>query len=245
MKFVTVALCLAITTNLRPGSASALDGAATGPSAEATHDTIAAVAPPAHSPLFSRKDVWFGLVTAGLLSVSVPNDVWLTDESTEGGSPGESRLASTRFLGNGALVVGGLVVAYGAGRLMNQDALANGAARVGAAVLVSGACALAVKMAVGRARPSDAPNDSDDFAPFRGDQSFPSGHATVAFAFAYAVDHETRARWVPWVVYPLATAVAWSRVHENHHWTSDVVAGAMFGMWTADKTLKLVDLRRR
>lgn len=241
--FVTVALCVALTTSLRAGSASALD-AASGPGTEATQATIAAVAPPAHSPLFSRNDVWFGLVTAGLLAVSVPNDVWLTHESTEGGSPAESRLASTRFLGNGALVMGGIVAAYGAGRLMNQNALASGAAHVGAAVLVSGACAQALKMTAGRARPSDAPNDSDDFAPFRGDESFPSGHATVAFAFAYAVDHETRARWVPWVVYPLATAVAWSRVHENHHWTSDVVAGAMLGLWTSSKTLKVIDRRQ-
>jgi hypothetical protein len=50
------------------------------------------------------------------------------------------------------------------------------------------------------------------------------------------VDRETSGRWVPWGVYPAAALVGWSRVHDDQHWTSDVVAGAAVGGWLAWKT---------
>jgi membrane-associated phospholipid phosphatase len=89
---------------------------------------------------------------------------------------------------------------------------------------------------VGRARPSAAPGDPGEFRPSgRLDGSFPSGHTTIAFAAAAAIDAETPARWVPWVVYPAAAAVGWARVSEDRHWLSDVVAGAALGYWTGRK----------
>jgi membrane-associated phospholipid phosphatase len=65
--------------------------------------------------------------------------------------------------------------------------------------------------------------------------SFPSAHTAWAFALAYEVDRETRPRWVPLVAYPLAGLTAWSRVHDREHWTSDVVGGAVVGVWAAHK----------
>jgi membrane-associated phospholipid phosphatase len=53
---------------------------------------------------------------------------------------------------------------------------------------------------------------------------------------AAVISHETGSRWVPWVGYPLAGLVGWSRVHDNEHWTSDVVAGAALGAWVAVKS---------
>jgi membrane-associated phospholipid phosphatase len=196
--------------------------------------------------LFTRGDLVFGLAAVGLTAAAVPNDEWLTEESTEGNSVGERRLASIATpLGSGALVLGTLAAVYGAGRLMHHDGLAASATRVGLAVLASGATALAMKEGIGRARPLDSPNDSDDIMPFRGDKSFPSGHATVAFALASAVSHETHDRWVSWALYPVAAAVAWSRVHDNEHWTSDVVAGAFLGGWIANKTERIFELRAK
>ena len=65
--------------------------------------------------------------------------------------------------------------------------------------------------------------------------SFPSGHATIAFGAAAALDRETAAGWVSWVAYPTAGLVGWSRLRDNQHWMSDVVAGALIGYWTANK----------
>lgn len=50
---------------------------------------------------------------------------------------------------------------------------------------------------------------------------------------------------MPWVVYPIAGLVAWSRVHDGKHWTSDVVAGAALGAWTAAKTHDVMRERDR
>jgi PAP2 superfamily protein len=69
----------------------------------------------------------------------------------------------------------------------------------------------------------ERPNHSDN-------QSFPSGHATNAFAIATAIAtnyHDKPA--VPVIAYALATSVALARVHDNVHFPSDVVAGALIG----------------
>lgn len=208
-------------------------------------DPTPAPAPAASRHLFTRGDLGLGLAAVGLTAAAVPNDEWLTEESTEAHSSGERRLADLASpLGNGALVFGALAAAYGAGRLMHHEGLSASATRIGFSVITSGVVAAGMKEGIGRARPIDSPNDSDDLRPFRGDKSFPSGHATVAFALASAITQETHARWAPWVVYPLAGAVAWSRVHKDQHWTSDVVAGAFLGTWVARKTERLLGLRR-
>lgn len=86
-----------------------------------------------------------------------------------------------------------------------------------------------------RARPeSIGPNgnywdtwfDSD---PLNG--SFPSGHAMTAFALAdvYTERYYHRHRWVPFVAYALAGAVAFSRLPTNAHFPSDVFVGAALG----------------
>jgi diacylglycerol kinase family enzyme/membrane-associated phospholipid phosphatase len=58
--------------------------------------------------------------------------------------------------------------------------------------------------------------------------SFPSGHSASAFAFASAVTMEHKG--VGALVFPLAAAVSYSRVHTGVHWPSDVVAGAAIGV---------------
>src|SRR5690242_4036423 len=61
--------------------------------------------------------------------------------------------------------------------------------------------------------------------------SFPSGHAMTAFALAdvYTERYYHRHRWVPFVAYGLAGAVAFSRLPTNAHFPSDVFVGAALG----------------
>jgi membrane-associated phospholipid phosphatase len=63
-----------------------------------------------------------------------------------------------------------------------------------------------------------------------GNRSFPSGHTTVAFAAAtvYALEYRNRP-WVPILAYSTASLIGLSRVTENKHWVTDVLAGAGLG----------------
>lgn len=106
-------------------------------------------------------------------------------------------------------------------------------------VLISQGITTGIKELSGRTRP----NKTDDAFLFDGPgggNSFPSGHATVAFAVAttlsnvYGDDYA----WVPWVAYPVATVTALSRINDNKHWASDVFVGALIGYAVA-KTVTL------
>ncbi len=60
--------------------------------------------------------------------------------------------------------------------------------------------------------------------------SFPSGHASGAFAVATVFAWEFRdKRWVPWVAYGTAGLIGLSRVGLGRHFPSDVLAGAVLG----------------
>jgi membrane-associated phospholipid phosphatase len=73
-------------------------------------------------------------------------------------------------------------------------------------------------------------NTSRDFNGSRSNSSFPSGHATVAFAAAtvFAMEYKNTL-WVPIFSYSAATLIALSRITENKHWTTDVFVGSVLG----------------
>lgn len=68
--------------------------------------------------------------------------------------------------------------------------------------------------------------------------SFPSGHTTVAFAAAtvYALEYADR-RWVPIFAYTAASLIGFSRITENKHWATDVLAGAALGYLTGKQVV--------
>ncbi len=104
-------------------------------------------------------------------------------------------------------------------------------------LVLAATAAQVLKVGIGRARP-DVAGDSDVFQPLStssGFNSFPSGHAANSFAIAATLSHELRreAPWVAFVAYPVATAIAVSRVQDRRHWVTDVVAGAAVGVLSA------------
>ena len=90
---------------------------------------------------------------------------------------------------------------------------------------------LALKEITQRIRPSGVmPGSPFNDTFFRGGSSFPSGHATGAFAVATVIArrYKTR-RWVPWAAYGIATAISLSRVTTRNHFPADVFLGATLG----------------
>ena len=73
--------------------------------------------------------------------------------------------------------------------------------------------------------------------------SFPSGHASIAFACATVLAWKVPRLRVP--AFVLAAAIAWSRVYDGVHWPLDVLGGAVLGVLVATALLKLVAARPR
>ena len=103
----------------------------------------------------------------------------------------------------------------------------------GASVVV----AFGVKTALKAMIKEERPDHSDS-------KSFPSGHASMAFAAARSIDKEFRKDciWIPIAGYAAATAIGVERVVNKHHHWYDVVAGASVGFGAAELTWWLSDL---
>ncbi|MFW6007381.1 MAG: phosphatase PAP2 family protein [Halanaerobiales bacterium] len=101
------------------------------------------------------------------------------------------------------------------------------------ALAFTGAVTFSLKYLIGRTRPSES---EYDYKPFTdSNSSFPSGHATGAFALATVMEE-----YYPeykYYFYTFASLVAFSRVYKDRHWTSDVLAGAAVGHYGAKFTL--------
>lgn len=136
---------------------------------------------------------------------------------------------STRDALPAAALVGGtfalaLAADSGAGR--------NEAYRMLEAAALSGVTAEALKFAAGRKRPSETDRVDDWRA---GGSSFPSLHATAAFAIGtvFAESGPDDYRWTRRLLgYGVASFTAYERVHGNAHWLSDVLAGSALGLST-------------
>jgi len=85
---------------------------------------------------------------------------------------------------------------------------------------------------VGRRRPNGG-RGAYDFSPFSGQDSWPSGHTTMAFALATSVSDEVHSLPVTVALYGAATMTAWSRMNDDRHWLTDVVTGAAVGVVSA------------
>jgi undecaprenyl-diphosphatase len=122
-------------------------------------------------------------------------------------------------------LLAGLFLAYGKWRSRSGR---HGAAAAGVSVLVGLGAAHVVASLWDRPRPYEAhPGDAHLLIAPSPDPSFPSDHATGAFAIAIAILlHHRRAGWLSLA---LATLIAASRVALGTHYPSDVLAGAVLG----------------
>jgi membrane-associated phospholipid phosphatase len=124
----------------------------------------------------------------------------------------------------------GTAVALGDARMQNTGLIAL------QSVAGAAAMSIATKHLVGRARPVDELG-AWGRAPERSNASFPSNHASVAFAAVTPFAQEYDAPWL----YAVAAAGSMGRVAGRQHWVSDVVTGAALGyamgnwLWKAQR----------
>ncbi len=72
--------------------------------------------------------------------------------------------------------------------------------------------------------------------PDGGSRSFPSGHTSNVFLGAHIAYKEFKGRnpWLAYSGYAIGLLVGSSRLYNNRHWVADVVAGAGFGILSAE-----------
>jgi undecaprenyl-diphosphatase len=127
------------------------------------------------------------------------------------------------------LLLGALFLAHG--KLGSRNARHGVVAAGFSASLALGVAQIANHLWA-RPRPYIAhPGDVHLFIPASADTSFPSDHATAAFAIAMAIF--LRSRRAGWLALAMAALVSLSRVAVGTHYPSDVLAGATIGTLSA------------
>jgi len=189
----------------------------------------------------------FGMLAAGtsaLFLVDDEIDSWadgfrddvpsgIIDYGNEYGSP-ENNYALT-----GAVYLTGLFT-------KNQKLRRTGVLLISSAT-ASGFLQQVSKRIIGRARPKSG-ETSFTFDPFNIDRvfnydSFPSGHAMLAFTNAYAISKQFSNPWVKAGLYTVGMVPGLVRVLDSFHWISDVAFSTVVSIFIVESIDKYLDRR--
>ncbi len=211
-------------------------------------------------PLFTRADPFIiGAFIAGAAAIS-PLDSRIASNirkpSVQSSKTASNLANAFNFIGSPGVLYAS-VATYAIGRVGHFTRVADLGLHTTEAIFVSAGVTSILKGIAGRQRPGVAGvHDPDDFTLGGGfgrhaSTSFPSGHATAAFATATLVTLEMH-RWWPrstWYVAPVmfggATLVGVARLYTNAHWASDVIMGAGVGTFTALKVYRFNHITNR
>ena len=169
----------------------------------------------------ARWAVPLGLSAAALIA---------TDQETDVFAQNHARATASRdisFAGSIYSTGGVAAVFYLAGRATgNRRARETGV--LGAEALIDGAVVYSVLKNVSLRQRPDHDEGQGEF--FEGGHSFPSGHATSAWALATVIANEYKHRRLVQVgAYGIAAAVSVSRYAGRNHFLSDVLVGSAIG----------------
>jgi membrane-associated phospholipid phosphatase len=148
-------------------------------------------------------------------------------------------------LGTTQRLVPAMAITYVTALLTGHESLANGTLNTVAAYVASDLVESALKPAIGRERPHVEGN-SHRFHPFTSDgdwYSFPSAHVAHITSIAQAISMQTQSGPVTALFSSLVALVAWDRVYEDQHWTSDVTATIALSSVVSSATVRWIESR--
>lgn len=104
-----------------------------------------------------------------------------------------------------------------------------------------------IKRIVGRARPKTGQN-SNVFQPFHfidfeNYDSFPSGHAMLAFTNAYAIAKQFENPWVKAGIYAVGSIPGFIRIVDKFHWISDIAFSTAFSIFVVEAIDRFLDTK--
>ena len=155
------------------------------------------------------------LITAALTGASFPLDNDLEDYFHS--HPHEDFARIGAHLGGSVAVAAVTVGLFSAGRIARGDRFRAASYDLSQAIILTQAYTTALKLVVQRERPDGSNN-----------RSFPSGHASNAFAIASVTARHYRKLAIP--AYAFGAFVAVSRMAAEKHHFSDIVAGSGLGL---------------
>lgn len=177
--------------------------------------------------------------TAGLIAAAtgalflVDEDIrdWWQDDVRSSTTDDMANLA--RPFGSSGIVAVGSAAIYGAGVLFDDQRIQETGLLSLQGFVLSQVTLETIKQLAHRQRPSENPGDAhqwDGPSLKSGHKSFASGHAAKAFMLAGVVSSESPDNGpLRAAVYGIASLTAISRVNDDRHWASDIVAGAAIG----------------
>lgn len=189
-----------------------------------------------------------GLLTTGVI-ISSFADKWIQERAQDSQKSLLQKVSDeTTILGNHFVAPGIAAVLAVSGFIKNDNYLANTGIQAIEAFGVSAVFTLGTKMVFGRHRPYDEETNEvfTDNKSFKGigwhdkvNQSFASGHSTAVWSVSTVIAHRYDNLFVQSVAYSTASLVSLTRLYNNNHWFSDVVAGSLIGYFSALSILEI------
>jgi membrane-associated phospholipid phosphatase len=170
-------------------------------------------------------------VTGGLFLADETIRDWVQDDLRNGTTNKMADLA--RPFGSNAVVAVGSLALAGAGAIMDNRHTEETGLLSLQGLLLSNVTLEGLKLLTHRHRPDESPNDAhqwDGPGLHSGYKSFASGHSAKAFMLASVIASQyPDNKPLQIASYGIAGLTALSRVNDDRHWASDVVAGAAIG----------------
>ncbi|MFO7809822.1 MAG: phosphatase PAP2 family protein [Candidatus Delongbacteria bacterium] len=144
--------------------------------------------------------------------------------------------ASAKLFGDKYILAGGFVSLYALSEAFENHKLKKTSVLGLKSMAVSGIITYSLKLLTHRKRPRSSSDPYEFSGPSFStkDLSFPSGHTTLAFSAAKIINGSySDIKYLPCLTYSAAVLTGLSRIYDNEHWASDVLAGAIIGYFSA------------